>query len=122
MTAIRDKVKTGKERKRVLKRNYNFALELSGLYNWFSQRRESQYVRQSDHNRVTLITVAITQTNKPGQYNGNSRNITQHTDNYTISNPFQGHPSQHTEYTTTTDVTTGPTVLFNDSQVPTTET
>ncbi|KRX52106.1 hypothetical protein T12_6710, partial [Trichinella patagoniensis] len=30
------------------------------LYNWFSQRRESQYVRQSDHNRVTLITVAIT--------------------------------------------------------------
>ncbi|KRX12422.1 hypothetical protein T07_12173, partial [Trichinella nelsoni] len=31
-------------------RNHDFALELSGLYNWFSQRRESQYVRQSDHN------------------------------------------------------------------------
>ncbi|KRX34977.1 hypothetical protein T05_5960 [Trichinella murrelli] len=30
-------------------------------------------------------------TNKPGQYNWNSRNITQHTDNYTISNSFQGH-------------------------------
>ncbi|KRZ81538.1 hypothetical protein T08_16577, partial [Trichinella sp. T8] len=35
--------------KRILERNHNFAFDICGLYNWFSQRRESQYVRQSDH-------------------------------------------------------------------------
>ncbi|KRX32927.1 RNA-directed DNA polymerase -like protein [Trichinella murrelli] len=66
---------------------------LCGLHWTTCMVRESQFVRQSDHNRVTLITVAVTVTDR------NTPN-----------------------YTTTTDVTTGPTVLFTDSQVFTTET
>ncbi|KRZ06497.1 hypothetical protein T4B_6059 [Trichinella pseudospiralis] len=36
-----------------IQRNHHFALELSGLYDRFSQRREGQFVRQSDLDRVT---------------------------------------------------------------------
>ncbi|KRZ29257.1 hypothetical protein T4C_5370 [Trichinella pseudospiralis] len=38
---------------KILERNHDFALELSGLYDRFSQRREGQFVRQSDLDRVT---------------------------------------------------------------------
>ncbi|KRY43895.1 Bardet-Biedl syndrome 5 -like protein [Trichinella britovi] len=42
-------IENTKGNRRQKERNHDFAFELSGLYNWFSQRRESQYVRQSDH-------------------------------------------------------------------------